>query len=203
MQEIKKKSSNTDYIAYIIACVIVILIFVYYDYSRNKSSDTISDRERVDKLLDSINTIKENRSNFEKGLEAYYKGEHYRAIPLLESVEISDSNYSSAQNFLKESRLEEKEQTKKAKQKAAEINKIKNKYIKLCKSGLYQYEIVERLQRDGFYMESSDFEKAPDGSTGIKQIYSKKINNDFTVYVSLQNAYSLTSYFSDVWIKQK
>jgi hypothetical protein len=80
-------------------------------------------------------------------------------------------------------------------------NNAKRKpYEKLCHSRLYLFQIEERLQRDGFYMDDSRFEKAPDGSTGVRQYFSKT-DDGFVIKIWLQNAYSLSYYYCDVKVE--
>jgi hypothetical protein len=72
--------------------------------------------------------------------------------------------------------------------------------------GLYHYEIEGKLADDGFYQDSSDFAKAPDGSDQVKEVFIKTVMQDnisFIVKISIQSSYALGRYYHWIDVQQK
>jgi len=160
----------------------------------NDESTTPSKTEEV-KALDTESKKKDKF--FQLGMEYYNSGSYINAIENFEKVEPTDSNFAIAQLQIKNSKEHLRIREKEEKEKSSTIEKYKNKYEKLMNAGLYLYEIEERLHRDDFYMKDSKYEKAPDGSDGVRQYFTKKIDG-VTIDIWLQNAYSISRYYTDV-----
>ena len=183
----------------VIVCLIPIIIIV----SSMKSSSTkrVSQTNKVDKEQSKL-------SKYDYGVMAFKDEKYNSAIANFKDVENTDSLYADAQEYIvlcekkiieqdkKESVLAKKkeQEDKKYEQQKA---KLKNKYEKLMKSGLYKYQIEQRLQRDGFTLTQSKFESAPDGSTNVKSYYTGYFDGT-SVRIWLQSGYSLGTYYSDV-----
>jgi len=134
---------------------------------------------------------------YQKGL-GYYNTETYTlALRSFEEVTEQDSNYASAQEYMKDINAKFKRWEKEAKENKILIERYQKKYNKLTNSGLYLYQIEQRLQKDGFYLKDSQFEKAPDGSNGLRRYFTKEIDG-IIIDIWLQSAYSVSSYYTDV-----
>lgn len=142
-------------------------------------------------------TIKTEKSKYEKGIEAYNNKEYRNALELFIKVSDADTGYEDAQIKISQMKDIIQAQEKENELRTKKIDEYKNKYNKLRKSGLHQYEIIERLQRDGFKMVKSDFEKAPDGSNGLRQYFRNTLYG-VTIDIWLQSGYSLSAYYMNV-----
>ncbi|HEX6188193.1 MAG TPA: hypothetical protein VFZ40_08925 [Pyrinomonadaceae bacterium] len=116
---------------------------------------------------------------------------------MLGKIPKSDPNYPDAQAKLQLIAEKLEEQARREKKKDA----LRKQYEKLCRSGLYLHEIEQRLQRENFHMDDSKFEKAPDGSTGVRQYFSKTTSDGFVIKIWLQNAYALGYHYWDVQVE--
>lgn len=112
----------------------------------------------------------------------------------LEKIKIEAELKIEAEKIEAEKRIERLTKEKEAKKLV-----LQKKYERLCNAGLYQFEIEGRLGDESFYLKSSDFAKAPDGGTSVKQTYTKTFDN-IIVEISLQSAYDIGRYYCDVTI---
>lgn len=171
--------------------IIFLLLFFSCKNKSNITNETNSNKSDV---------ITNQSSNYSIGLESFKNGYYELAIEYLEKVEKTDSMYNNSQEKIKEIKkiIIDNEKDKKLKDQQKEI--LYKKYNKLCKSGYYEFEIKNKLLTYGFYQQSSNFEKAPDGSNQIKQIFTK-YEYGFDVIFTLQSAYDLNHYYCDVKIE--
>jgi hypothetical protein len=139
-------------------------------------------------------------TKYEIGIEYFNLGKWTEAVSYLNRVGKSDSNYAEATKKLNIARDEIKKEEAEQKKKELKKSAIEKRYKKLCKSGLYEYEIEQKLSGYGFYQDYSGFDTAPDGSTGIKRIYTKH-EEGYKVIFTLQGAYALGHYYCDVVVK--
>jgi hypothetical protein len=91
------------------------------------------------------------------------------------------------------------EQEKETERVNKEIEKLKNKYEKVCRNK-YMFEVEQELHRLGFEMIKSGFEKAPDGSRQVKQVFEKR-ELGHLVKIELQPSYALGEHYYNVNIK--
>lgn len=193
--KVEKKDSpkliNISIAALSALIIIVGAYFVSVDKSKKSENILIGNKTEV------ISPPEKLKTQYESALEIARSGNYKVALYTLEQIDKTDSNYAAAQDKIKELKgnIERDEKLKSEKNKRK--IELTNKYEKLMKSGLYLYEIEKRLQRDGFKMTDSKFEKAPDGSNGIRQYFTNHVYG-FNVDIWLQSAYSLGSYYTDV-----
>ncbi|HEX9744087.1 MAG TPA: zinc ribbon domain-containing protein [bacterium] len=87
------------------------------------------------------------------------------------------------------------------------IARLKNNYEnRYFKHGYYQFEIEQKMSRDGFMQIASYFAEAPDGSTQVKQEFEKLLEQDgfyFRIWISLQPSYGLGSYYYNVRVTEQ
>jgi hypothetical protein len=133
-------------------------------------------------------------TDFERGEQYFDSGSYLAASDAFEKVGKDNPKYADAQSKLKIVKQKIAEQEQKEKKKVA----FKKQYEKLCHSHLYLFQIEERLQRENFHMDQSGFETAPDGSTGVRQYFSKTTSDGFVIKMWLQNAYSMSAYYCEV-----
>ena len=188
----KNAKSNTNRNILIVLSVIMVVFTIIIAVINNKNKIKKQNSDTTSTVVTNI-----PKSDYELGIESGNAGYFNAAIIYLSKIDKNNSNYESAQKKIKDykSYIESEDKIKKDKEKKKK--EITNKYEKLMNSGLYLYEIEERLQRDGFKMTDSKFEKAPDGSTSVRQYFRKQVYG-LTIDIWLQSGYSISSYYTNV-----
>jgi hypothetical protein len=148
-------------------------------------------------------------TDYEKCLNLFNDKNYIAAYNRLKDIQRSDTEYSKAQELIKKvkplAEIEKREDKKFEKESYDKNEKpkkmLREKYLKLIKGSGYMYIAKEKLHAKDFKEVSSGYEIAPDGSKQIKFLY-RKIENNFTVDVTLQYSYS-SSYYYDVFVYNK
>ncbi len=164
----------------------VVFVAALISVSHNQSGGATSDASP--QPISQQNT--KIQTDFERAEQYFENGSYLAASDIFEKVNRDDPKYADAQAKLKivKQKLAEQEQQEKKKEV------LKKQYQKLCNSRLYLFEIEERLQRENFYMDQSQFEKAPDGSDGVRRYFSKTTSDGHVIKIWLQSGYSNAYY---------
>jgi hypothetical protein len=136
-------------------------------------------------------------TDFERGEQYFKEGSYFAANDAFQKVRSTDPHYADAQAKLKitQHKVSEYEQLQ------AKKDALRKQYQKLCDSGLYLFQIEERLQGDRFHMDDSRFEEAPDGSKGVRQYFSKTTSDGSVIKIWLQSGYSMSAYYCNVEVQ--
>lgn len=137
------------------------------------------------------------QTDFERGEQYLENGSYLAASSAFESVQKTDPKYADAQVKLRIIKQKIAEQNARESKKDA----VRKQYERLFHGGLYAYEIEQRLQREGFHLDDSKFEAAPDGSHGVRRYFSKTTGDGLVVKIWIQNAYAMGYYYHDLQVQ--
>lgn len=174
-----------------VSVIVALIIIVSYIGAKKTKETKIPPNETVQDM---------ELSDFQKGMNNFNDGYFKAAKNYFEKIADKDSSYLEAQKMIAICNGKILESKKEEEKLEAKKMKLRAKYNKLCKSGYYQYEIVNKLADYHFYQESSGFVKAPDGHTGLKRVFTKT-EDGCKIIFTLQDAYDMHHYYCDIEIQ--
>ncbi len=200
----KPKAFSKIWIILIIGIFLIIISIVGINLNRILVKDSTNDSTKINQNLSTENSYK---STYRKGVVNFNNRYYDEALANFKLVDKTDPDYNTAQSYIEScenqlklnppSKKQLEEENKKNEAKKEKLKeKLIAKYTKITGVG-YLYEIKERLQRENFYLTSSKFETAPDGSTGVRETFKKNIDG-LTVEIWLQSAYSISYHYRNV-----